>query len=66
MDNYGASASAGGLGTNAARARSMTIVYIIGGIWLGGSALLMSALALAAKRPTPHYESSEAELREAA
>jgi hypothetical protein len=44
----------------------MTIVYIIGGVWLGGSALLMSALALAAKRPTPHCESNEAELREAA
>lgn len=66
MDKYGAAAGADGDGTGAATASGMTIVYIIGGIWLGGSALLMAALALAAKRPAPHYESSEAELREAA
>jgi hypothetical protein len=44
----------------------MTILLIIGGVWLGGSALLMVALGLAAKRATPAYESVEAELREAA
>lgn len=43
----------------------MTILYIIGGVWFGGSALLMVALGLAAKRPTPHYE-IPVEMREAA
>ena len=43
----------------------MTILYIIGGVWLGGSALLMVALGLAAKRPTPPCE-NHAEMREAA
>lgn len=43
----------------------MTILYIIGGVWLGGSALLMVALGLAAKRPMPPCE-NHAEMREAA
>lgn len=43
----------------------MTILFIIGGVWLGGSALLMVALALAAKRPTPQCENAP-EMREAA
>jgi hypothetical protein len=43
----------------------MTILYIIGGVWFGGSALLVLALALAAKRPTPRYEGA-VELEEAA
>jgi hypothetical protein len=66
VDNYGAATGADARGTDDARWGGMTIVFIIGGVWLGGSVLLMSALALAAKRPTPQYESSEAELREAA
>lgn len=44
----------------------MTILFIIGGVWLGGSALLMVALGLAAKRATPAYESPAMELQEAA
>jgi hypothetical protein len=42
-----------------------TILCIVGGVWIGGSALLMLALALAARRSTPARESS-AELKEAA
>lgn len=44
----------------------MTILFIIGGVWFGGSALLMVALGLAAKRATPAYECSVVELQEAA
>ena len=44
----------------------MTILMIVGGIWLGGSALLMVALGLAAKRPTPACDTAITELREAA
>ena len=46
-------------------ARGMIILCIIGGVWLGGSALLMVALALAARRPTPLPEGA-AELKQAA
>ena len=44
----------------------MTILFIIGGVWLGGSALLMVALGLAAKRATPVYENNVQEWQEAA
>jgi hypothetical protein len=52
-------------GTMDAIARGMIILCIIGGVWLGGSALLMVALALAARRPTPLPEGA-AELKQAA
>ena len=44
----------------------MIILCIIGGVWLGGSALLMAALGLAAKRATPACDTAVTELREAA
>lgn len=44
----------------------MTILFIIGGVWFGGSALLMVALGLAAKRATPAFEYTVVELQEAA
>lgn len=66
VDIYGGAPGAAARGTVDATRGGMTILYIIGGVWLGGSALLMVALGLAAKRPTPHYESSATEMREAA
>src|SRR5205085_1779161 len=47
------------------QALMITILCIVGGVWLGGSALLMFALALAAKRPTPSHEAAT-ELKQAA
>jgi hypothetical protein len=34
----------------------ISILCIIGGIWLGGSVLLLVALAMAAKRPMPKQD----------
>ena len=66
VDIYGSAPGVRAGGTGDATPGGMTLLYILGGVWLGGSALLMVALGLAAKRPTPHYESSSSELREAA
>jgi hypothetical protein len=44
-------------GTRHARGPAMiSILCIIGGIWLGGSVLLLVALAMAAKRPMPKQD----------
>ena len=66
MDIYDRAPGRRTRGTVDATPGGMTVLYIIGGVWLGGSALLMVALGLAAKRPVPHYESSAIEMREAA
>ena len=66
VDIYGEVSGTRARGTGDATPDGMTIFYIIGGAWLGGSALLMFALGLAAKRSTPHYECASTELREAA
>ncbi len=66
MDNYGGVPGPRSRGTGHATPGGMTLLYIIGGVWLGVSAFLMVALGLAAKRTTPHYESASAEMREAA
>jgi len=66
VDKYGGVPGTRARGTGHATPGGMTLLYIIGGVWLGGSALLMVALGLAAKRPMPHYESASAEMREAA
>lgn len=46
-------------------AAMISILCIIGVVWLGGSALLMLALALASKRATPPPEAAE-EMKQAA
>ena len=43
-----------------------TILFVVGGVWLVGSVLLMAGLALATKRPAPSCESESLELEQAA
>ena len=63
-DNHGAH-------TGAARrlhspARMITILCVIGGVWAGGAALFVLALALAARKPAPVEESETMIFKQAA
>ena len=44
----------------------ITILCVIGGVWVGGSALFVAALAVAARKPAPAQESEAFVFKQAA
>ena len=46
--------------------RMISILCIVGGVWLGGAALFVIALAFAARKPVPVGERAAIDLQQAA